>query len=105
MAMSSAVFAPLPISSSLRCSAAEPSSTGAISSTNFVKLPSQQAVSAAQPLSLNNGDTTSSSSASAMSVLHPGMEFVNVMFFKGSYNAQVRYVPWWGRISLVLVWP
>lgn len=90
MAMSSAVFTPLPIFSSLRCSA-EPSSTGngAASTTNFVKLPLSVSVSAAQPLSLSYGEPSSSSSASAMSVLHPGMEFVNVMLFKGSYNAQV----------------
>ncbi|KAG0624685.1 hypothetical protein M758_3G267300 [Ceratodon purpureus] len=92
MAMSSAVFRPLPISSSLRCCAAEPSAT-ATTGTNFVKLP-LQAVSAAQPLSLTHGEpssssSSSSSSASVLSVLHPGMEFVNVMFFKGSYNAQV----------------
>jgi hypothetical protein len=83
--MSSAVFMPFPISSSLRCSATpvvESSSNGVTSSTNFVKLPQQ----AAQPLSLNAGEPLSSS---ATSMLHPGMEFVNVMFFKGSYNGQV----------------
>ncbi|KAG0553860.1 hypothetical protein KC19_12G044900 [Ceratodon purpureus] len=85
MAMSSAVFTPVPISSSLRCSAsAEPASNGASSSsTNSVRLPQ----SSVQPLALNNGEA--SSSASVMSVLHPGMEFVNVMYFKGSYNTQV----------------
>lgn len=73
--MSTAVFKPLPISSSIRCCAAsESSSNGATSNkNNFVKLPLQQPP---QPL--------------AMSVVHPGMEFVNVMYFKGSYNAQVR---------------
>lgn len=84
MAMSSAVFTPLPISSSLRCSAAEPSSNGAVSSSNnSVRLP-QLAVSSSQPLSLSNGEA-----ATTTSVLHPGLEFVNVMYFKGSYNTQV----------------
>uniref|UniRef100_A0A7I4C1X2 Plastid ribosomal protein S21 n=1 Tax=Physcomitrium patens TaxID=3218 RepID=A0A7I4C1X2_PHYPA len=83
MAMSSAVFTPLPISSSLRCSAAESSSNGASpSNVESLKLP-QLAVSRSQPLSVNHGE------ASVMSVLHPGLEHVNVMYFKGTYNTQV----------------
>jgi hypothetical protein len=34
---------------------------------------------------LSNGEA-----ATTTSVLHPGLEFVNVMYFKGSYNTQVR---------------
>nr|XP_024362948.1 30S ribosomal protein S21, chloroplastic-like [Physcomitrium patens] len=93
MTMSSAsVFAPSRIASLLRCSAAESSSSngssnGMTSSHNSVTLP-QQSGFAVQPLSLHHGEVLCSSSP-AVSVLHPDLEFVNVMYFKGSYNAQV----------------
>lgn len=89
MALSSAVIVSLRISPSVCCSAAEPNNHAAISSDCSVKLAQPQPVSRVQHLSLLNREN-SSCSAPIMSMLHPGMEFVNVMYFKGSYNAQVR---------------
>ncbi|XP_024364473.1 uncharacterized protein [Physcomitrium patens] len=88
MALSSAVIVSLRISPSVCCSAAEPNNHAAISSDCSVKLAQPQPVSRVQHLSLLNREN-SSCSAPIMSMLHPGMEFVNVMYFKGSYNAQI----------------
>ena len=88
-AMASAVFNPLAFgapSLSVRCSASgdqsPATSNGSTTAPASVKMTPALTSSGLPPVSRT-------AEASSMSVLHPGLEFANLMFFRGSYNAQV----------------
>lgn len=88
-AMASAVFNPLAFgapSLSVRCSVSgdqsPATSNGSTTAPASVKMTPALTSSGLPPVSRT-------AEASSMSVLHPGLEFANLMFFRGSYNAQV----------------